>query len=303
MIVDESWDVLPDDPRWGHAFGPGADGVRIHYVRGGQGPPVLLLHGWPGFWYDWRRVIPRLADAADLIVPDLRGFGDSDKPTGPPTDLYTPAALTADMLALLDHLGLESVVVAAYDIGARVAQTLARQAPARVRALVLCSPAYPGIGMRRYEPGMQPEFWYQHFHSLPLAARLAGYNRDTVELYLRHFYDHWVNRTAAIRPKEFAAIVDTYARPGAFAASIAYYQAMAARRLAEATTSDPAAQQIAQPAYILWGADERVFPLAWADRLADYFPRLTFRPLPGVGHFLPLEAPDAVADAVRAMLT
>lgn len=213
---------LPDEPRWGHNVAPGSGGVRIHYVRHGNGVPVLLLHGWPGFWYDWRRVIPALAADADVIAPDFRGFGASDKPDLPPADAYTPAVFAADMLALLDHLDLDRVVVAGYDLGATIAQTLARAAPARVRALALFNPPYPGIGLRRFEPAAQAEAWYQHLHALPWSDRLIGHDRETVRLYLAHFYDHWMGRKEALHPEEFEAIVDTYAQPGAVRGSIAY---------------------------------------------------------------------------------
>src|SRR5918992_1592516 len=134
-------DRHPGDPEWGHAYGPGADGVRLHYVRRGHGEPVVLLHGWPGFWYDWRHVIVPLAEEADVMALDFRGFGDSDKPEGDPKDLYTQ-----------DH------------------------------------------------PASQREAWYGHFHALPWAHELVGYNRDTVELYLRHFYDCWVGNKESVRP-------------------------------------------------------------------------------------------------------
>jgi len=292
---------LPDDPRWGHAAAPGSDGVRLHYVRQGRGAPVLLLHGWPGFWYDWRRVIPALEPDADVIAPDFRGFGASDKPDLPPSDAYTPAVFAADMLALLDHLGLDDVVVAGHDIGATIAQTLARAAPARVRALVLFNPPYPGIGLRRFEPAAQAEAWYQHLHALPWADRLIGHDRDTVRLYLAHFYAHWSGRPEALHPEEFEAIVDAYARPGAVRGSIAYYKARAGARLREAT-ADPAALRVAQPTTVLWGEADPVARSAWADRLPEFFPDLTLRLLPGVGHFVPVEAPDDAVAAIRAAL-
>jgi pimeloyl-ACP methyl ester carboxylesterase len=68
-------DRHPGDPEWGHVWGPGADGVRLHYVRRGDGEPVVLLHGWPGFWYDWRHVVVPLAQVSDAIAVDFRGFG------------------------------------------------------------------------------------------------------------------------------------------------------------------------------------------------------------------------------------
>jgi pimeloyl-ACP methyl ester carboxylesterase len=298
MSRDTLIDVHPDDPRWDHAFGPGADGVRLHYVRKGRGPAVVLLHGWPGFWYDWRRVIPRIAEEADVIAPDFRGFGDSDKPKLPPEVGYTPEAFGKDILALLDHLGIREVVVAGHDLGATVAQFLARKASERIRALALFNPSYPGIGMRRFEPSAQRESWYQHFHCLPWSDQLIGYNRDTIRLYLKYFYDHWVGRKETVRPKEFEAIVDVFSRPGVVRGSINHYVARAAVHMEEAEV-DPKTLQILQPTVVLWGNADPVRPSNWSDRLQEYFPLLKLYILQGVGHFVPFEAPDEAAESIR----
>ncbi|GIM46189.1 hydrolase [Collibacillus ludicampi] len=298
---DECIDVLPSDARWQHAKGPGAHGIQLHYVRQGTGTKVLLLHGWPGFWYDWRRVIPTLSANADVIAPDFRGFGNSDKPDVPPTEGYTPEVLAEDILTLLNHLEINKVILVAHDIGATVAQRIARKAPNRVESLVLCNPPYPGIGERRYQPSAQREFWYQHLHNLPLAEKLIGYNRDTVRLYLAHFYDHWVGRKEAIRPHEFEAIVDMYAKPGAIKGSISYYQARNAARSAE-STSMSADSKIIHPTFVLWGEADPVIPSLWSDRLGEYFERFTLRVLPGIGHFVPIEAPRETLEAIFAAL-
>ncbi|MGH2739474.1 MAG: alpha/beta fold hydrolase [Actinomycetota bacterium] len=298
---DEFLDVAPGDARWGHGTGPGADGVQLHFVRRGSGPAVVLLHGWPGFWYDWRRVIPLLAPEADLIAPDLRGFGDSDKPDRPPDEAYTPPALAADVFALLDHLGVGEVTLAAHDIGATVAQAMALGAPARVRSMALFNPPYLGIGERRFEYSAQRELWYQYLHTMPWSDELVGHSRDTVRIYLAHFYDHWVGRKETVRPAEFEAIVDTYARPGAIRGGFNYYRARFLARRSEAAL-DPRHFQIPQPTVILWGEEDPVIPVAWADRLQESFPNSTLQTLPGVGHFVPFEAPDEVTDAIRDAL-
>jgi len=301
MAAEVSPVLLPQDAQWGHAAGPGARGIQLHYVRQGHGVPVLLLHGWPGFWYDWRHIIPALATEAAVLAPDVRGFGGSDKPDLPPTEAYTPEVLAADLLALLDHLDLDRVVVVGYDIGATVAQTLARSAAGRVRALALFNPMYPCVGMRRSEPALQAETWYQHFHALPWAHLLIGHDRATVRLYLAHVYQHWLGRPAALHPQEFEAIVDTYARPDAVRASLAYDQARAGTRLRDAS-ADPATLRLSQPTVVLWGEADPVARPFLADRLPEYFPNLSLRLRPGVGHFVPIEAPEEALVAIRAAL-
>ena len=296
-----SLDRHPEDQEWGHAHGPGAGGVRLHYVRRGRGEPVVLLHGWPGFWYDWRHVVFPLAEEADVIAPDFRGFGDSDKPQGDPKEFYVPEHLAADVLCLLDHLGIERFVVAGHDTGAVITQVLARQVPERVRALALFNTPHAAIADKPKEPAAQRESWYHHFHALPWSHELVGYNRETTELYLRHFYDHWVGNKESVRPKEFEAIVDTFARPGAMRASFGWYQAT----YEEETSPSAQAHQepIDTPTVVRWGELDPVKPAAWAEGIEQTFPNLDFRFVPGAGHFVSFEAPEATVAAIHTALS
>jgi pimeloyl-ACP methyl ester carboxylesterase len=295
-----SLDRRPEDQEWGHSHGPGAGGVHLHYVRRGRGEQVVLLHGWPGFWYDWRHVVFPLAEEADVIAPDFRGFGDSDRPEGNPKELYTPEQLAADVLSLLDHLGIERFVVVGHDTGAVIAQVLARQVPERVRALVLFNTPHAAIADRPREPAARRESWYHHFHALPWSHELVGYNRETTELYLRHFYDHWVGNKRSVRPKEFEAIVDTFARPGAIRASFGWYRATYEEE------ADPSARApeapISIPTVVRWGELDPVKPAAWAEGIEQTFPNLDFRFVPGAGHFVPFEAPEETVAAIRTAL-
>jgi pimeloyl-ACP methyl ester carboxylesterase len=104
-----------------------ANGVGIHYVRNGSGHPLVLLHGWPEFWYTWRKNIPVLAEGFDVVAPDLRGFGDTDKPgtPDPPTDLL--GNFVEDLRALADSLGFERFGIVSHDVGAYVAQGFSRE--------------------------------------------------------------------------------------------------------------------------------------------------------------------------------
>ena len=128
------------------------DGFQLAYDRSGSGAGVLLLHGWPGDRMDYRDVVALLAGNADVVVPDLRGFGESDKHRLAPSDAYTAAAQARSVVALIDELELGQVVIVGYDVGSRVAQAVARQSPERVRALVV-SPPLPGALRSRSHPG------------------------------------------------------------------------------------------------------------------------------------------------------
>src|ERR1700753_1052921 len=143
------------------------DGFSLVYDRSGTGEPVVLLHGWPGDRTDYRVLGPALALASscDVIVPDLRGCGESDKQVADPAEQYSPAAQARSVAGLVRELGLDRVLVAGYDVGSRVAQAMAGDYPEPLPALVI-SPPLPGIGRRVLEPQAQREFWYQSFHQL-----------------------------------------------------------------------------------------------------------------------------------------
>jgi pimeloyl-ACP methyl ester carboxylesterase len=293
-------DVHPDDPSWGHGIAPVAEGVELHYVRQGTGETVILLHGWPGFWYDWRRLIPLLRDSADVIAPDLRGFGGSTMPPPASDSDMLVTQLASDIVALMDRLGVADAVVVGHDIGARIAQQIARQASQRVRALVLFNPPYAGIGDRFLEPLHQRERWYQYFHHLPWSHELVGHDRETLTLYLAHFYDHWVGRKDAVRPREFDGIVDTYSRPDVVRAGFDYYRVNRAQASREGSPATLPRMDV--PTTVLWGEADPILPVEWSDRLSDCFTNVSLERLPGIGHFVAFEAPEEAAEAIRSAL-
>jgi len=276
------------------------DDVSIAYDREGEGPVVVLLHGWPGDRTDWREVRSRLRSDHELIVPDLRGFGESDRPQGDPAEMYAAAAQARSVIGLLDELGVASAVLAGYDVGSRVAQRVARDAPGRVRALVV-SPPLPGAGRRVLEPESQREFWYQSFHRLELPDELIDGREDAVHAYLSHFWSHWSGPGFTLPAEDLDRLVGHYAAPGAFLSSIAWYRAgsgMVATSLAE--EPPPPTGRLAVPTTALWPTHDPLFPPDWSDRLEEFFTDVTVQRLEGVGHFTPLEAPDRFAAAVRA---
>jgi pimeloyl-ACP methyl ester carboxylesterase len=191
------------------------DGFTLAYERSGSGPPVVLLHGWPGDRSDYRAVAPLLADALEMIVPDLRGFGESDKHAVDPRKGYSAAAQARSVVALIDELALGAVVLGGYDIGSRIAQTVARIAPSRVRALVL-APPLPGVGDRVLDADAQREFWYQAFHQLRLAEQLVDGDPAAVRAYLRHFWEHWSGPGFELADADLDRLIDRYSPAGAF---------------------------------------------------------------------------------------
>jgi pimeloyl-ACP methyl ester carboxylesterase len=270
------------------------DGFSLAYERTGTGVPAVLLHGWPGHRGDYRDVVPLLAEHADVITPDLRGFGESDRHDRPPPDAYSAEAQAASVLGLIDELDIERPVVVGYDVGSRVARTMATIRPAAIRALVL-TPPLPGVGERILR---SDEFWYQPFHRLPLSEQLIDGNEDAVRTYLGHFWEHWSAPGWSLDEERFEEIVALYARPGAFTNSIAWYRSGSGGVQTALTERPPAPEnRIAIRTTVLWPEHEPLFPSEWADRLGAFFSDYELQPLPGVGHFAPLEAPERIAEA------
>jgi pimeloyl-ACP methyl ester carboxylesterase len=276
------------------------DGFRLAYHRLGSGVrSVVLLHGWPGDHTDFRYVAPLLADEIDVVAPDLRGFGASDKHRCDPAEAYSATAQARSIAALIEELGLRRPVVAGYDIGSRIAQALARQRPDLVRALVL-SPPLPGIGDRVLTGQAQREFWYQAFHQLPLAEVLLDGQTDAVRKYLRHFWDHWSGPQFAVAAADLDHLVAAYSSPGAFTASIAWYRAGAGSVATSLAERPPrSADRITTPTAVLWQDHDPLFPRAWSDRLTEFFADVSLHPAEGVGHFTPVECPDRFAALIR----
>jgi pimeloyl-ACP methyl ester carboxylesterase len=271
------------------------DRFRLAYDRMGSGPGVVLLHGWPGDRTDYRLLAPELAGRCDVVVPDLRGFGESDKHVADPAGQYDAAAQARSVVGLIEELGLERPVLAGYDIGSRIAQAIARSRPELVRALVI-APPLPGIGKRVFDLQPQREFWYQAFHQLPVAEQLIDGKPQAVRDYLFHFWSHWSG--PGFQP-DLDHLVSVYSPPGAFTASIAWYRAGAGSVAASAVEQAPAAdERIDVPTTVLWPEFDPLFPREWSDRLDEFFSDVRLEFVDRVGHFAPLEYPDVLNDAI-----
>ena len=135
-------------------------------MRDGDGPTLVLLHGWPEFWYTWRKNIPALAESFDVVVPDLRGFGDSDKPANVPA----ASDYADDLIELLDALDINRAGFVGHDVGAFVMHDLAQQYRGQVDRQFFFKCPHPGIGPRWLDNGHYKELWYQAFNQMDWSA-------------------------------------------------------------------------------------------------------------------------------------
>jgi pimeloyl-ACP methyl ester carboxylesterase len=143
-----------------------ADEVRLHAVTGGEGPPLLLVHGWPQTWYAWRMVMPELARDFSVVAVDQRGIGLSDKPQ----DGYDTATLANDLVALMEALGHQRFALYGTDVGMPIAYALAADHPDRVDRLVVSEAPLPGISPSPplfLPPGLNERLWHLAFNQLP----------------------------------------------------------------------------------------------------------------------------------------
>ena len=196
------------------------EGVRLHYVMAGRGDPVVLLHGWPQTWFEWRRIIPTLAQHYTVIAPDMRGLGDSSRPqTG-----YDKRTIANDIYQLMRSLGFEKILLVGHDWGGPVAYAYACAHPADVRKLVILDVTIPNENWDRIpQISRKGGIWHLAFHNvrdLP-EALVAGRER----IYLSWFYRTAYN-PSAISEEEIDEYVRCYSAPGALRAGFEYYRAI-----------------------------------------------------------------------------
>lgn len=282
-----------------HAVGE----VFLHARVGGRhdAPPLLLLHGFPQTHAMWHRVAQRLAPHFRLVLPDLRGYGDSDKPRGAPAHVnYSKRTMAADMAALMRALGHERYAVCGHDRGARVAHRLALDDAAAVTKLALLDIA-PTLDMYAATDMRFASAYYHWFHLIqpsPLPETMIGGNP---RFYLHWKLGGWGSRgTGFIEPEALAEYERCFCRADTIHAVCEDYRAAAGIDLEHDRASREAGQRIACDTLVLWG--ERGVVQAMFDPLALWRAQCggaVSGQAMAAGHFLAEELPDETADALR----
>ncbi len=271
-------------------------GAEINLVTGGSGPPLLLLHGYPQTHLMWRKVAPRLAREFTLVVPDLRGYGDSAKPpAGPDSENYSKRALAQDQVETMAALGFERFAVAGHDRGARVAHRLARDHAERVERLALLDIVPTLYRFETIDQKAATSSWHWFFLIQPggLPERLIG---SEAEFFLRHQLAALLRDPAVLEPDAFAEYLRCFKNPETIRATCAEYRAGASIDL-DHDRADRG-RKLAMPLLMLWG--RRSSQGSGYDVLGvwrDHAENVTGHAIDS-GHFIPEEAPD---DAYRAL--
>src|SRR5215471_5192937 len=202
---------------------------RMHYLEAGEGPLIVLLHGFPEFWYGWRRQIRPLAAAGfRVIAPDLRGYNLSSKPAG--VSAYNSDGLAADIRGLIRERGAESALLAGHDWGGTVAWTIAMTHPEVVDRLAILNAAHPRKLLEGlHHPGQLKKSWYFFFFDLPELPESVVHADHW--RFFRHFLrDAHPAYTAA----EIDRYVEAWSQPGAATAMINYYRSSVRQKDPEA---------------------------------------------------------------------
>ena len=267
------------------------NGTRLHYVTAGEGPPVMLLHGWPQTWYEWRHVIDLLADEYRVVAPDLRGFGYSGKPASG----YDAATMAADLAALAGHLDLRDITVLGHDWGAVFGYVYAATNPGQVRALGIVEMALPGVGIMEQAMAPQPQgnfLWHMGFQSVPDLPELLIAGKE--KPFLRWFFEHFAYDPGAITAADLEVYVDAITQVGALRAGLAVYQEFF-------TTADQVAALAKTPLEIPVRAygGEACLGGATLASVQAVAPAAEGGVIERCGHWAAEERPDVVASIVR----
>ena len=250
-----------------------AGGLRFHVAEAGEGPPLVLLHGWPQHWWMWRKVLPELARTHRCIVPDLRGLGWTDAPAGG----YDKPQLAADVLALLDVLEVDRFRLMGHDWGALASMIICGIAPERVEAAVILS--VPPVWETHKDPRGLVGLAHMPFLSAPFAERAV----PTIAAQ--------VFRLSRFSAEEAAPYLERLQPAERRRATVAIYRTFTTRELPGVLLGSSRRPRPPMPFRVLGGVADPVCRYAKGVELVSR-----------AGHFLPEDRPDAVLAAARDIL-
>jgi pimeloyl-ACP methyl ester carboxylesterase len=266
------------------------NGIQLHYVIGGHGDPVVLLHGWPETWYAWHKVMPALAKNYTVIAPDLRGLGDSSKPPSG----YDGKTLAEDIHQLVTQLGFKTIFLVGHDIGSFVVYPYAAAHPSEVKRLVVMDVPPPGFFP---PPSMNggPLLWWIIFHQTPDVpeALVEGKEKE----YLSWHYQNLAYNPAAITQAAINEYVSHYSAPGAMRAGFEHYRAIPQDAIQNQNYSKT---KLTMPVLALQGGYIPVFGGNITRSAVIYGMKILAQNVQGItvpnsGHYIAEEQPDVVA--------
>lgn len=286
---------MPSEP-WVHRE-ESVGGIRLHWVEAGEGPLVLLLHGFPELWLAWRNQIPALAAAGfRAVAPDLRGYNLSEKPKG--VSSYRMEHLAGDVANLVRHLGYEKTFLVGHDWGGAIAWCVPALHPGLVEKLAILNAPHPILFRKKLATFAQARrSSYVFFFQLPFFPErsLRGHRAGFIKMMLRRD----PVTPGAFSPEEIEAYREAFLRPGVATAAINYYRAAV-----RSGTRIPGLRRSLEnvPTLVLWGEKDRYLGPELLDGLEALVPDLRLVRIAEASHWLPSDAPERVNAELIAFL-
>jgi len=276
---------LPMVPGVEHRF-VDVNGLRMHVAEAGEGEPVVLLHGWPQHWYEWRHLIGPLAEHYRVICPDLRGLGWTDAPARG----YEKENLATDVLALLDAIGVDRCRLVGHDWGGWAGYLICLREPERVERYLALNIYPPFIRVTARNLLRQWRFWYQWVIASPGLGRWSVQQvaRDNPVL-------NWVG-VEAWSPQDREIFLGRLREPARAKASVQYYRSFQLREVGPIALGRYRGKRLRPPTLLLFGTEDKVQPPEALEGVESHGDDFTAELVPGVGHFIADEVPDLVRD-------
>lgn len=268
-------------------------GNRIHVAEAGKGKPLVLLHGWPQNWWEWRRLIPLLAQHFRVICPDTRGFGWSDAPRGG----YDKETLAADVLALLDTLEVGRVGLIGHDVGGFVGFLVCLKAPERVEGYLALNTGHPFVRPTLSVLATLWRFWYWPLLGAPLLGPWLV-RRDAFSSILGGWFT--VSR-AEWSPADAALFNDCITQPASAIASSKTYRTYLLEDSPAVLFGRYRSRRLQVRTRVLHGLEDRILNPAFLAGYEPYADDMKIELVPGIGHFIAEEAPKVVFDQALAL--
>jgi epoxide hydrolase 4 len=252
---------------------------RLHYVEAGDGPLVVLLHGFPEFWYGWRQQIQPLAAAGFRVVaPDTRGYNLSSRPKD--VKDYDVDKLAADIIDLIHERGAETAMLVGHDWGGTIAWTIAMHHPEVVERLAILNAAHPRkLSQGLHHPGQLRKSWYFFFFDLPELPETVVHANHW------HFFRHFLgDARPAFTQEETDRYIEAWSQPGAATGMINYYRSSVRTPPKRA---EAALRPIEAPTLVIWGERDRYLGPELAEPDHDDVPNLDrVERLPDASHWV-----------------
>lgn len=279
---------------WKHEYIT-SNGIKLHYVTQGEGPLMLMLHGFPEFWYSWRHLIPEFAKDYKVVALDLRGYNDSDKPAD--QSAYVMDEFIKDVEGVIQGLGYSSCVLVGHDWGGAIAWNFAYSFPTMVDKLIVLNLPHPAkFAENMRNPQQLLRSSYIFFFQLPWLPELLlqSFDYQSIETAITGMA---VDKNAFTKA-DLDAYKQAAAKPGALTASLNYYRNLFQQRM---LSQDWSILQV--PTLMIWGEQDTALGKELTYGTEAYVKDFTIKYIPDSSHWVQQEKPQLVTQYMREFLT